>query len=461
MATRNYVYYELTNSVCSKCLVKLEAKIVIQNDKVYMLKNCLEHGREKVLISTDAEYYKKCRDFNKPGDLPLKFNTEVKYGCPYDCGLCPDHEQHSCLTLIEVTDRCNLKCPTCYSVSGPNMGRHRSLDEIEKMLDIVVANEGEPDVVQISGGEPTVHPDFFEILDMAKKRPIRHLMINTNGVRIAKDKKFVKKLASYMPGFEIYLQFDSFDPEVLKTLRGEDLTKIREQAISNLNEFDISTTLVVTLQKGLNNKEIGKILDYAVTQKCIRGVTYQPTQIAGRLENFDPQKDRMTLGEVRTSILEQSQLFSAEDIVPVPCHPDAIAMAYALKLKGDIVPLTRFFNPEELLDTSQNTINLENLPEIRKKLKKIFSTGASNESASSELQSVMCCIPKIKMPQLSYKNLFRIIIMQFYDAYNFDVRGVKKSCVHIVHKDGRIIPFDTMNLFYRDEKVLETIIANR
>ncbi|BBM84772.1 radical SAM protein [Candidatus Uabimicrobium amorphum] len=458
MATRNYIYYELTNSVCSQCLKKLEAKIVFQNDRVYMLKNCLEHGREKVLISSDVEYYKKCRDFNKPGDLPLKFNTQVKYGCPYDCGLCPDHEQHSCLTLIEVTDRCNLTCPTCYSVSGPNIGKHRTLEEIERMLDIVVANEGEPDVVQISGGEPTVHPDFFTILDMAKQRPIRHLMVNTNGIRIAKDKKFVEKLATYMPGFEIYLQFDSFDPEVLKSLRGQDLREMREQAMRHLNEFDISTTLVVTLQKGLNDTEVGKILDYAVKQDCVRGVTYQPTQIAGRLDNFDPQKDRVTLGEVRTSILEQSSLFSPQDIVPVPCHPDAIAMAYAFKIGGEVIPLTRYFDPQDLLTTSQNTINFENLPEIREKMKNIFSTGASNESASSELQSIMCCLPQIDLPQLSYRNLFRIIIMQFYDAYNFDVRGVKKSCVHIVHKDGRIIPFDTMNLFYRDEKVLEQLI---
>ncbi len=113
------------------------------------------------MIATDIEYYKNIRNYNKPGEIPLHFNTKTYYGCPYDCGLCQDHEQHSCLTVVEITDRCNLSCPTCYAMSSPHYGRHRTIDEVEKMLDIIVANEGQPDVVQISGGEPTIHPDFF------------------------------------------------------------------------------------------------------------------------------------------------------------------------------------------------------------------------------------------------------------------------------------------------------------
>lgn len=453
MASRNYIFYELTNSICNECLRKVEAKVVLQDDKVYMLKHCPTHGRQRVLISTDAAYYKKCRDFGKPGDIPKQFNTPIKYGCPYDCGLCPDHEQHSCLTLIEVTDRCNLRCPTCYASSGPQFGSHRSLEQIEFMIDAVVANEGEPDVIQLSGGEPTVHPQFFEIMDMARSKPIKHLMLNTNGIRIAKDKAFVEKLAAYMPGFEIYLQFDSFEQTALERLRGEDLREVRERALSHLNEYGLSTTLVVTLQKGLNDGEMGKIIDYALKQPCVRGVTFQPTQVAGRVEHFDPAKDRLTLGEVRSQILAQHPLFTPDDLVPVPCHPDAITMAYALKLGDEVVPLTRYFTPEDLLRTSRNTINFEKLPEIHKKIYAMFSTGASPVSASEDLHSLLCCLPQIDAPELTYANLFRVIIMQFYDAYNFDVRGVKKSCVHIAHPDGRIIPFDTMNLFYRDDTI--------
>ena len=450
MATRDYIFYDLTNSICSQCLKKVEAKIIIQHDQVYLLKNCLEHGREKVLISTDVDYYKKCREFNKPNDMPVQFNTAIKQGCPYDCGLCPDHEQHSCMTLVEVTSLCNLTCPTCYANSSPTHGRHRTLAEIDKMLDIVVANEGEPDVVQISGGEPTIHPDFFQILDLAKKKPIRHLMLNTNGVKIAKDKAFAEKLASYKPGFEIYLQFDSFESKTWESLRGLDLNETKAKALEHLNELNLSTTLVVTLQKGLNTSEIGKIIEFAVKQKCVRGVTFQPTQFAGRAEHFDPKTDSITLSEVRTAILEQTDLFLPEDLIPVPCHPDAISMGYALKLGNEFVPLTRFFDPEELLTMSGNTINFEHVPEIKQKLYNLFSTGCSTESATDELRAIMCCLPKIDVPELKYENLFRVIISQFYDAYNMDIRGVKKSCVHIVHPDGRIIPFDTMNLIHRN-----------
>jgi 7,8-dihydro-6-hydroxymethylpterin dimethyltransferase len=460
---RPYIYYDFTQSLCSKCLRRVDAKIIFEDEKVFMLKNCPTHGREKVLIATDVEYYRTTRNYAKRSEIPKRFNTSTHFGCPYDCGLCPDHEQHSCVTVLEVTDRCNLTCPTCYAMSSPHYGRHRTLEEIEKMLDAIVANEGEPDVVQISGGEPTIHPQFFEILDLAKTKPIRHLMLNTNGIRIAKDINFVEKLATYMPDFEIYLQFDSFKPEALKILRGQDLTEVRRKAIDNLNKFNLSTTLVVTLQDGLNTDEIGEIIAYALKQPCIRGVTFQPTQVAGRLENFNPETDRYTLTQVRQAIIDQTNLFTAADIIPVPCNPDALAMGYALKIDGEVIPLTRYINPQDLLDNSRNTIVYEQDEKLHKHMVQLFSTGNSVECATDELTSIMCCLPQINAPNLSYDNLFRIIIMRFIDAYDFDVRAIKKSCVHIVNKDYKIIPFETMNLFYRDDKVkiLEEIRAER
>ena len=448
---RPYIYYDFTLSLCSKCLRRVDAKVIFEDDKVFMLKRCPTHGPEKVLIATDVEYYRSTRNFVKRSEMPKKFNTHTHFGCPYDCGLCPDHEQHSCLTIVEVTDRCNLACPTCYAESSPHHGRHRTLEEIEWMFDIVVANEGQPDVVQISGGEPTIHPQFFEILDIAKRKPIRHLMLNTNGIRIAKDPEFVRRLATYMPDFEVYLQFDSFKKEALETLRGEDLRAVREKALENLNRENLSTTLVVTLQKGLNDDEIGEIIRYGLQQPCVRGVTFQPTQVAGRVENFDPAEHRITLTEVRQKILDQSGIFTAADIIPVPCNPDALAMAYALKLDGEVIPLTRYLNPQDLLDNSRNTIIYEQDERLHQHMIQLFSTGNSVECAADELQSVMCCLPQINAPSLGYDNLFRIIIMRFIDAYDFDVRAIKKSCVHIVSKEGKIIPFETMNLFYRDE----------
>ncbi|MBK9481268.1 MAG: radical SAM protein [Bacteroidetes bacterium] len=453
MPAKNYTYYDFTLSLCPTCLKRIDAKIIFEDDKVFMTKTCNDHGFFKVLIASDIEYYKNIRNYNKLGEAPLKVNTHTNYGCPYDCGLCADHEQHSCLTLIEITDRCNLTCPTCYAMSSPHYGRHRTVAEVERMFDIIVENEGEPDVIQISGGEPTLHPDFFEILDLAKTKPFKHIMLNTNGIRIAKDKAFAARLATYMPDFEIYLQFDSFKPEVLEVLRGKDLTDIRQKAIEHLNELNLSTTLVVTLQKGLNDGEIGSIIDYALKQPCVRGVTFQPTQIAGRTEGFDPQTDRITLTDVRNEILKQSPIFNENDIIPVPCNPDALAMAYALKIGDQVMPMTRFIDPKMLLsNNSKNTIVYEQDKGLHEQLINIFSTGVSVDKVQENINQLLCCLPNVSAPGLSYNNLFRIIIMRFIDAYDFDVRAIKKSCVHIVHKDGRIIPFETMNLLYRDEK---------
>jgi hypothetical protein len=320
------------------------------------------------------------------------------------------------------------------------------------MLDAIVRNEGHPDVVQLSGGEPTMHPDFFTIVEMAKARPIRHLMVNTNGVRIAQEEDFVKRLAEVRDDFEVYLQFDSFEREPLMQLRGADLRRVRLDALEKLNRYNISTNLVVTLKKGLNDHEIGKTIDFALQQPCVRGVTFQPIQDAGRLENFYPATDRLTLTEVRRKILEQTKVFRPGDVIPVPCHPDSLAMAYALKLNGKVIPLTSMIPPDVLINGAANTILYEQDPAIRDNLFKLFATNHSPRSGAVTLRELLCCLPKVLVPDhMTYENIFRIIIMQFIDAHSFDVRSVKKTCVHIVHPDGRLIPFDTYNLFYRDD----------
>jgi tetraether lipid synthase len=450
---RPYLFYDIAVSICSTCYRKIEAKIVFENGNVFLLKHCREHGRERVLIADDIDYYRRSREvFLKPPEMPLVYNTPVKWGCPYDCGLCTDHEQHSCLTLVEICDYCNLRCPVCYAASGPERQEFRDLRQIGRMLDAVVRNEGQPDVVQLSGGEPTMHPEFFTIVEMAKTRPIRHLMVNTNGVRLAQEEDFVKRLAEYKQDFEIYLQFDSFKRDALLELRGADLRRIRRKALENLDGYGISTNLVVTLKKGLNDAEIGRTVDFALQYACVRGVTFQPIQDAGRREGFNPATERLTLTEVRRKILEQTAVFKPEDIIPVPCHPDSLAMAYALKLDGKVVPLTSMIRPEVLINAAGNTILYEQESAVRDSLFRLFATNHSPRSGAGSLRDLLCCLPPVWAPSsITYENVFRLIIMQFIDAHSFDLRSVKKTCVHIVHRDGRLIPFDTYNLFYRDD----------
>ncbi len=462
---RPYRFYDTAVSICSSCLRRVDAKIVFQEGAVWMLKRCPTHGAERVLLADDIDYYKRAREvFVKTPEQVSRYNTPVRYGCPYDCGICPDHEQHGCSLLIEITDACNLRCPTCYAMSGPERQTHRSLAQIERMLDLAVRNEEEPSIVQISGGEPTIHPQFFEILDAARRRPIHHLMINTNGIRIAREAGFAERLKDYEPAFEVYLQFDSFRRAAVEILRGADTRRVHERALEKLNTLNISTTLVVTVRRGVNDNELGRIIDYARAQPCVRGVTFQPVQAAGRLEGyeggFDCVRDRLTLTEVRRRILEQSELFAPEDIIPVPCHSESLAMAYALKLGDKFVPLTGMVDSELLIEGARNTISYEKEDVIREKLFDLFSTHHSPMSQAGSMNAFLGVVPAPERPSgLTYKNIFRILIVQFIDAHSFDLRSIRKTCVHIVHPDGkRVIPFDTYNLFYRDE-LEHTVLA--
>jgi 7,8-dihydro-6-hydroxymethylpterin dimethyltransferase len=446
-------FAELTVSLCPICLRKVDAKVIVEPDGVFLQKFCPEHGAERVLVATDSAYWRESRALVTPPTSPLRRNTPMRLGCPWDCGLCPDHEQHSCLAIVEITSACDLACPVCYASSSAG-GAHLPLSQIEHMLDAVVANEGRVNVVQISGGEPTLHPELFAVLDAAKARPIQHLMLNTNGRRIARDPAFVERLASYAPGFEVYLQFDSIRPETLRRLRGADLSDVRRRAIEALNRHKISTTLVVTLTKGQNDAEIGEVLEFALAQPCVRGVTFQPIQAAGRLDGFAPANDRMTLTEIRSAILKQHSLFAPEDLVAVPCHTDALAMGYAVRRGQELVPLSRLVDPRRLLGLGGNTICYEQDAQLRQHVLRLFSASANPDSAAGDLNG-LCCAPEAigSDAAIRYDQVFRVIIMQFMDAWSMDLRSLKRSCVHIVHPDGRLIPFDVYNLFYRDRVV--------
>jgi uncharacterized radical SAM superfamily Fe-S cluster-containing enzyme len=444
-----YLFLGQTTSLCETCLELVPTKIIAEGSEVFYLKRCREHGVQKTLVCDDTSYWKAQKDWLKPGDRPLTVQTRTEHGCPYDCGLCPDHEQHSCLAIIEVTDACNLTCPVCFAASGPDRDQHRSLVEIERMLDILVESEGEPDLVQLSGGEPTLHPQFFEILQAAKRRPIRHLMINTNGVRIAREPGFAERLAEFMPGFEVYLQTDSLKRDALMQLRGADLVRIRHEALEALERNNISTTLVVTLKKGVNDDEIADIVRFALGWRCVRGVTFQPVQDAGRNQGFDPKAHRIVLTEIRRRIAEAG-VFALEDLIPLPCNPDQICIGYGLRDGERVAPVTSLLPRELFVAATPNTVSFEAYPELRAGIFNLLSLSTAQADASDKLAALLCCLPAAAVPSnLGYEHTFRVVISQFLDRYNFDLGTVKRSCVHFVEADGRIIPFDTYNTFYR------------
>jgi uncharacterized radical SAM superfamily Fe-S cluster-containing enzyme len=457
-----YLFLGQTVSMCGECMALVPAKIIVTDDRVFYLKRCRTHGTQKVLVSTDPRYYRLCLDYVKPGDRPLSAQTRTDHGCPYDCGLCPDHEQHSCLALIEVNDACNLTCPVCFADSSAAKTSHRSLQDIERMMDSLVESEGQPDLLQISGGEPTIHPQILEILAAAKSRPIRHLMLNTNGIRIAQDQGFARALAQFKPGFEIYLQFDSLRASVLKDLRGADLTRIRTQALEALEREGISTTLVVTVKAGRNDDELGDIIDFALRWRCVRGVTFQPVQDAGRNERFDPATDRIVLSEIRNRIIAAGTAFGEGDIIPLPCNPESIAIGYALRKGDKIAPITSFFPKDLLVEALPNAITFEKYPSLHARMLDFFSLATAEANNQRKLDALLCCLPEVPVPAgLGYESTFRIAIVEFMDRHNFCLGRVKRSCIHFVTPEGRIIPFETYNMFYRDEAARARMARSR
>jgi uncharacterized radical SAM superfamily Fe-S cluster-containing enzyme len=452
--SRPYVFWGQTTSLCETCLALVPAKIEIRENEVWYEKRCERHGTHSTLISSDAAYWRLCKDYIKPGDRPLALQSHTEFGCPYDCGLCPDHEQHSCLALIEINEHCNLTCPVCFADSSPARGKHLPLPVIERMVDALVASEGEPDLVQLSGGEPTLHPDFFAVLEAVRARPVRHIMINTNGLRLAQEPDFVARLAEGKRGLEIYLQFDSLERDALMELRGADLRRVRQQALENLERHNVSTTLVVTVKRGVNDGEIGAIVRHALTWRCVRGVTFQPVQDAGRNLNFDKSR-RVVLSDIRRRIVEDSGVFGERDMVPLPCNPETISIGYGLRNGGTVLPVTSLIPREEFVAIAPNAITFEKHPVLREKFVELFSLSSGANNASERLAELLCCLPKVTVPSgLGYENVFRVAVVQFMDRFNFCLAGVKRSCIHFVTPNGQIIPFDTYNLFYRDGSIV-------
>src|SRR5256714_5744405 len=444
-----WLFYGQTTSLCEPCWELVPAKIVGEDGRVYLQKRCPDHGVMKTLIEEDADYWLSTRHGLKPGDRPLHHASRTERGCPWDCGLCPDHEQHSCLAIVEINDACNLSCPVCFADSAVGRGGHRPLAEIEAMLDAVVRAEGEPDLVQLSGGEPTIHPQFWEIVAAARARPIRHLMINTNGVRIAQEADFAERLGDIGPGFEVYLQFDSLDDDKLMQLRGAKLSRIRRQALERLEAASVSTTLVCAVRAGVNDDECAAIVDHALQWSCVRGVVFQPVQDAGRNEGFDPAVHRTTLSGLRRKVA-QGGVFELGDLVPLPCNPDQICIGYGIRSGSTVLPVTRLMKREDIVAAAPNTISFEKHPEIKARVFDLLSLSTVEENGESRLASLFCCLPEIETPAtLAYKDTFKVAVIQFLDRFNFDLGTVKRSCIHFATPDGRMIPFDTYNTFYR------------
>lgn len=476
---RDEVFLELTRSICPVCKRTIGAEVNARDNQVFLRKRCPEHGEFEARVYGDAEMYLDIQRFNKPGTRPLQTQTEVKDGCPSDCGLCPEHKQHACLGIIEVNTGCNLDCPICFADSGSPRangpdGYSITLDQCATMLDAFVAAEGEPEVVMFSGGEPTIHPDILAMIDQAQQRPINAVNLNTNGIRLATDKNFVAELGRRnSPGrrVNIYLQFDGLESATHLAIRGRDLRELKQKALDNCAEAGLTVTLVAAIEKDLNEHEIGAIITYGLAHPAVRSVAFQPVTHAGRHVEFDPLT-RLTNSDVLHAITDQlPQWFQAGDFFPVPCCAPTCRSITYLITQGHpddphfgLVPIPRLLQVEDYLDYVANRV----IPDydIREALEKLWSASAfvgteTNDTRltrlSTEVAEALDCADAcgVNLPEALAgitENAFMIVVQDFQDPYTLNVRQLMKCCVEEITPDGRLIPFCAYNsVGYREQ----------
>jgi 7,8-dihydro-6-hydroxymethylpterin dimethyltransferase len=516
MNFRDYTFLGMTQSFCPECLhaqrlrngpiwtdrvseqsiardgvraIRLvPVKIIERRGRVYFRKRCPMHGLREDFVCSDAKWFDR-REFATPAKEPRWMAVEPARGCPFDCGLCTEHEQHTCLGVLEITSSCNLECPMCYAASAPG-GMHLSYDDCCRAIDHLVAAEGRPEVLQLSGGEPTIHPEFLEIFKYACGQPIDIVMINSNGVRLARDAAFLESVAAWRHRAEIYLQFDSFNDAAYRAIRGESLVETKLRAIEALGAARIRTILVCTLQAGVNDHEIGAIVRFAQERPWITGVSFQPACYVGRTVLPEELQQRITFPDVIRGVADQCpEVWRETDFTPLPCaHPNAHTLAYAYRGGGAIVPLARFIDVSEHLDLLSGAITFTR-PRARELVRKLISRECCGSGGCGGVEPQLVGLSQIngkpaangrdqvREPSLksiseeffsrvlaedvSPADVFRITTTSFMDAYNFDVRQAMKDCVHFVLPSGHIIPFSAYNLLYRDELISLPPLRNK
>jgi uncharacterized radical SAM superfamily Fe-S cluster-containing enzyme len=254
MQIRDYSFLGTTQSLCPECLELIPAKIIVRRGRVYFRKHCPTHGQRDDFVCSDINFYDRL-EYTLPAKSPVEYGVQPDRGCPFDCGLCTEHEQHTCIGLVELTSSCNLTCPMCYASSAPG-GTHVPLDECQRAIDRLVEVEGQPEVLQLSGGEPTIHPQFMDVVEYALSRPIDYVQINTNGIRFAHDPQLVESLARHRRRLEIFFQLDGLNDQISRSLRGEPLLELKLRALENLRQADLHVTLALTLQAGVNEDQL-------------------------------------------------------------------------------------------------------------------------------------------------------------------------------------------------------------
>lgn len=434
---------QATASLCPRCLRRVTAERRQEGDDLVLVKSCPEHGEFRAVVWRGTASLagwsrpKKPYHAEEPG-------TGREHGCPFDCGICPDHRQQSCTVLLEVTGRCNLSCSVCFADAGTGCSPDPTLEEIAGRYRFILRASGPHNIIQISGGEPTVRDDLTAIIALGRETGFPFLQLNTNGVRLAADPAYALELRQ-AGLFSVFLQFDGTNDAIYRAIRGRDLLEEKLRAVEHCAAAGLGVVLVPTLVPGVNTGNVGAILHQALALgPAVRGVHFQPMSRFGRHPERTGNDDRFTLPELMAAIEEQTGgLIRADHFRPPGCeHPLCSFHGNFLRLPdGGLRPLTSHTPaccsaPEEPADhgTGRAVSFVTRL-----------WAAPSDDAAGDELEAFL---------ERHRTNTFAVSAMAFQDVWNLDLERVRECCIHVAAPDGRMIPFCLYNLTSSEGKPL-------
>jgi len=455
---------------------------------VLMRKSCPDHGDFQDLYWSDFDQWERARKYAVVGDGLENPRTRTVKGCPYDCGICQNHKSQTILSIIDVTNRCNLRCPICFAnAASAGYEYELTLDAIKGIIDNLSENRPvSVKALQLSGGEPTLRNDLPDIVKYAHAKGIHHVEVNTNGVRISNDVPYLKRLKDADVS-SFYLQFDGVTSDPYMVTRGVDLLPTKLKAIKNLKSLGHdSAILVVTLVKGVNDNQLGRIINFAAeNHDVIRCVNVQPVSITGRIDRNKLAEYRITIPDFMRLVEEQTngQILQS-DFLPVPfvvpfaravgalkgtrypeftMHEHCGMATFVFVEDGRVTPITRYANVEAFMNIMNEVAELaETGRTLRARIKMVQSLKHLNLKVVRPLVNGVIREGTYDALGQLMRKVIMIGAMHFMDPYNFDLERVQRCGIHYGLPDGRIIPFCTMNSIHREEierKLAKPILA--
>ncbi|MBU1107981.1 MAG: radical SAM protein [Candidatus Riflebacteria bacterium] len=446
--------YSQTMALCPKCMSKVRARIIEVDSKVFLEKFCPEHGFSRVLISSDPEWYRASMAYIKPSQNPKERNVEKFVGCPQSCGLCPEHRQHVCLPIIEITDRCDLSCPVC--LKKFDRAFSLSVDQFAGIIDNLMRTEGRMDVVNISGGEPLLHPDLEQMIRLAREKGVSQVSVSTNGLAFL-DNPALRQMFRETRSIAA-LQFDGFKPETWKFIRGVDLAAKKQEIIRVLEAEGITYSLVSTILKGVNDDEIAAIRDFFFASQAV-SLMFQPVTFSGSAASLDAERHRLTIPDVVQAI-EGGRHVKKGDFNPLPCsHYSCFALSYYLKVEdGDYYSLKEFLGRDDYLAMIANKtlpgLDSNGYDMMKNRLYKLWSAADSSTASTKLLNRVKAILKKLNQDSSTdarinagIENMKAIFIHHFMDVHTLDFGRLIKCCNPYPMPGDRLVPMCAQNVF--------------